>query len=153
MRQLGTSLYKTTHRLLSVSNDLLAVVHSINSRASPQELDITHIDGGNLLRMDHGDDLPFHVGTVSMAAEYLSSGGPDHFQVTRHEYILSGDIEHRLYENKTLQNTIAKHLGVIYEERFLDYDPEPVLDAVEPRNDAKLDALRNSFVSFIHHLE
>ena len=153
MLPLGGAIHGATTQYLKVSNDLQAVFLSINAVTPTPELNTTHIEGVPLITAV--DRHPFHSGSLTLATENLLHPMPDTFQVTRHEHVLSGDLETRRARTTALQQSIRHQLCMIrdHQMQFLDYDPlERLPNAIDKEDDA-LDGLRRSFLSFLHYLE
>ena len=153
MRPHGDSLKGVTLRLLRVTNDLLATYQSINSCTPNPELETTHLDAGLLITGDANGVNLYHVGSLSIAAHHLQSPPLESVTVSRHEYMLAGDMVTRIRKSRNLQRTIEQQLRMIYNHEFIDYNPIARLPETDDRQDDKLAGIRNSFRSLLNYLE
>ena len=153
MQVLGGAINEVAGRFLRGSSALQAVFLSINGETPTPELITNHIDGSALIidPIKH----PYCPGSLTLAMVELAHPMPESFLVTRHEYVLAGDLTTRRIRAEDLQQSIRKQLRMIrdYRMELIDYDPIDRLPLAEDRVDEDLDGLRRSFSSFIHHLE
>ena len=153
---IGNTLNARTRSYLQICNDLHAIYEGVNAETPSQDLGTTHIDGYPIPTVPG----PYHAGSLSLATDTLGHALRDPFAVTRHEYVLAGDLETRISKNDTLQLTIMKQLRAVRDNNldFVDYDPIVRLPKTErgvdvASIDVELKGLRDSFISLLDYLK
>ena len=154
---LGNALQSLTKGYLQACNDLHAIHEGVNAETPSKDLGTTHIEGYSISGAEVG---PYHTGSLSLAIDHLGHALSDQFTVTRHEYVLAGDLETRISRNDTLLTTIQTQLRAIHGHavEFLDYEPiarlPKTVDGTDMATiDTELTGLRNSFISLLTYLK